>query len=67
MMTMESVCKDCQDRYPACWGSCPRYKEARKALEEKKRRRQQARKREEAVNSVRYHGYLQYKKHIGED
>ena len=27
-----SVCKDCQERKPACWGSCQRYIEAKEEL-----------------------------------
>ena len=28
-LSMTRVCKDCQTRYPACWGSCDKYKAAR--------------------------------------
>ena len=28
-LTMTRVCKNCNDRYPACWGSCEKYKAAR--------------------------------------
>ena len=27
-----SVCKDCKERKPACWGSCQRYIEAKEAM-----------------------------------
>lgn len=28
-LTMTRVCQDFQTRYPACWGSCDKYKAAR--------------------------------------
>ena len=28
-MKMPRVCKNCNDRYPACWGSCEKYRAAR--------------------------------------
>ena len=30
------VCKDCEDRYPACHDSCEKYKEAKERLQEQK-------------------------------
>ena len=28
-MQIRRVCKDCDQRYPACWGSCEKYRAAR--------------------------------------
>ena len=28
-LTMTRVCKNCNDRHPACWGSCEKYRAAR--------------------------------------
>ena len=28
-MKMTRVCKNCNDRYPACWGNCEKYRAAR--------------------------------------
>lgn len=41
-----TVCKDCDHRYSACWGSCPEYIEERKKIEETKARREAARRKE---------------------
>lgn len=41
-MSVRNVCRDCEDRYPACWGSCERYKkekEQRDILKERARKR----------------------------
>ena len=46
------VCKDCQERYPACWGSCERYLEAKKELEARKAEKLKAYSEECAVNAV---------------
>ena len=38
----EGCCKNCQKRYPACWGSCPDYakeKEEKAALREAENKR----------------------------
>ena len=59
---MAKVCKDCQDRYPACWGSCPDYLAARAERDEAKRRKYEARMTEIKINSVQYHGLDRYKK-----
>ena len=46
------VCKDCQGRYTACWGSCERYLEAKKELEARKAAKLKAYSEECAVNAV---------------
>lgn len=38
---MKSVCTD---RYMACWGSCPKYIEAKAAHEEQKKKKEQEKK-----------------------
>lgn len=51
-----TVCKDCQGRYPACWGSCPKYLEARAEHEKKKAEKRTAHHMECAIRSVQYTG-----------
>lgn len=46
------VCKDCQDRHPACWGTCERYLAARKELEARKAEKLKEYHMEGAVNAV---------------
>lgn len=48
-----AVCKDCQERYVACWGSCPEYLEARKQFEEEKQVRKRQRDTDMAINDIR--------------
>lgn len=56
------VCKDCTDRYPACWGSCPTYLEAREELERKKQVRRDIRAAETAVNETQFHAVIKHKR-----
>ena len=53
---MKSVCKGCEERYAACWGSCPKYIEAKAAHEEQKRAREKAAVLHEMLESVYYNG-----------
>lgn len=46
------VCKDRQERYTACCGSCERYLEAKKELEARKAAKMKAYSEECAVNAV---------------
>lgn len=43
-MSLRNVCRSCEDRYPACWGSCERYK---KEKEQNDILKERARKRRE--------------------
>ena len=56
------VCKDCQERYPACWGSCERYLEAKKELEARKAAKLKAYNMEGAVNAVQYNALRKYRR-----
>lgn len=51
-----TVCRSCEARYPACWGSCEKYIKARAehdaAMAEHIRRREA----EAAAKDVQYHG-----------
>ena len=53
---MESVCKGCAERYAACWGSCPKYIEAKAAHEEQKRAREKSIVLHDMIESVYYNG-----------
>ena len=53
---MKSVCKDCTERYTACWGNCPKYLEAKKKHDEAKQVRIKDILTNEAINSVQYNG-----------
>ena len=53
---MKSVCKWCEERYAACWGSCPKYIEAKAAHEEQKRAIEKAIVLHDMIESVYYNG-----------
>ena len=53
---MKSVCKGCAERYTACWGSCPKYIEAKAAHEEQKRAIEKAIVLHDMIESVYYNG-----------
>lgn len=48
-----SPCKDCTERYEACWGKCEKYKEWKRDLDELNKRR----KEYENKPFVRYNTY----------
>lgn len=54
-----TVCKDCQERYPACHGSCAKYLEERKKFDEQKQARIKIRRAEKAAFNTlfRYKAY----------
>lgn len=56
------VCKDCQDRHPACWGTCERYLAARKELEARKAEKLKELRIEGAVNAVQYNAIRKYRR-----
>ena len=62
MTGMTDVCKDCQERYPACWGSCTKYQQAKADYEKRKQDRTQAISRNCTINSVQYNGLKRKKK-----
>jgi len=55
-MNITAVCKGCQERYPACWGSCQKYLEARAELDKKKAAIHNSYMTEKTLNAVQYHG-----------
>lgn len=57
-----TACKDCQERYTACWGSCPKYLEAKAAHEKRKAEKRAAHHIECAVKSVQYAGLKKHGK-----
>ena len=58
---MESVCKGCAERYTACWGSCPKYIEAKEAKEKKKKAHKKYTILNDLLDSVHYTG-LKYER-----
>ena len=48
-----SPCKDCTERYEACWGKCEKYKSWKSRLDEVNKRR----KEYEAKPFVKYNPY----------
>lgn len=58
---MFNVCKECTDRYPACWGSCPKYIEAKAAYEKQKKAREKDLITNDMLDSVHYTG-LKYER-----
>ena len=57
-----TVCRDCQERHTACWGSCPKYQKARAELDKFKADKASEFKHNEAVGAVQYHGLEKNKK-----
>ena len=59
------VCRNCQDRYPACWGSCQKYLDAKAAHEKKKKAREKEMVLNDMIDSVHYNGqkYERRRKH----
>ena len=51
-----SVCKDCQERKPACWDSCQRYIEAKEELLARKRVVKKQLYDGAQMNAVQYNG-----------
>ena len=58
---MESVCKGCEERYTACWGSCQKYIEAKEEHYKQKKAREKDRIMNNAIDSVHYTG-LKYER-----
>lgn len=56
---ISAPCKDCPDREPGCWGSCPKYK----AFTERNNARQEADRaaRRDENNFIRTRSYKQRK------
>ena len=57
-----SVCKDCQERKPACWGSCQRYIAAKEELLARKRVVKKQLYDGARMNAVQYNGLRKAKK-----
>lgn len=55
---MTNVCNNCQERHTACWGTCPKYLEARQRFEEAKKIRSDNAKTEDAIKDIQFYGYL---------
>ena len=50
------VCHNCKDRYPACWGSCQKYLDAKATHEKQKKAREKAIVLHQMIESVYYSG-----------
>ena len=50
---IDSTCKDCSERYPACHDSCERYIQARKSYDEQKRIISEARNENRIFNDYK--------------
>lgn len=55
-------CKDCIERRRACWGSCPRYQEEKKAHDAQKEAVQLRQKTDRDIDSAQYHALNKRKK-----
>lgn len=58
---MKRVCMGCTNRYPACWGSCPKYIDAKAAYEKQKKTREKDLITNDMLDSVHYTG-LKYER-----
>lgn len=56
-----NVCHNCQDRYPACWGSCQKYLNAKAKYVKRKKAREKDRILNDMLDSVHYTG-LKYER-----
>lgn len=56
-----SVCHRCQERYPACWGSCQKYLDAKAKFIRQKKAREKDLIINEMIESVHYTG-LKYER-----
>ena len=59
------VCRNCQGRYPACWGSCQKYLDAKAVHEEQKKSEKKDRLLDDMIDSVHSNGmkYERRRKH----
>lgn len=55
------VCRNCQDRYPACWSSCQKYLDAKAVHEKYKKAREKEMVLNDMIDSVHYTG-LKYER-----
>lgn len=51
-MPAVTCCRDCQDRAPACWGKCERYKAEREKFHAAKRRAEADRKLGQDIEEI---------------
>lgn len=51
-----NVCHNCQERYPACWGSCQKYLDAKAKFIRQKKAREKDMILNDMLNSVYYTG-----------
>ncbi len=58
-MSIKTVCKDCEERYPACHDHCEKYKNAKTEYENIKRLVRKERKKE--VDFLKYYYELNRK------
>lgn len=56
-----NVCHNCQDRYPACWGSCQKYLNAKAEFSKHKKAREKDLILNDMLDSVHYNG-LKYER-----
>ena len=56
------VCHNCQERHPACWGSCEKYLAARKELEARKAEKLKKRRIEGTINAVQHNALRKYRR-----
>lgn len=54
---MITTCKDCAERYPACWGDCPKYLKAKAEYEREKEEYKKKVHDDQAISDVQYHAY----------
>ena len=57
-----SVCKDCQERKPDCWGKCQRYIEAKEAMLARNRDLKKKLYDGARMNAVQYNGLRKARK-----
>ena len=55
------VCRNCKDRYPACWGSCQKYLDAKAVHEKYKKAREKETVLNDMIDSVHSNG-LKYER-----
>jgi len=63
---LKDACKGCQERHTACWGSCPKYLEARAKHEKEKQEKIKAAQADSAIRDVQYYGLKRQRKREGQ-
>ena len=60
-MSGDNVCYGCENRSPACWGSCEKYAKEKAKRDEIRKARQRDIVYDKQIRDVQYHGLKRHK------